>query len=302
MSADSTYLSADMLTALLLSTLLFPLARVTVAQPYFLLSDENPMYIQLELADFLSSLPQSVVRGDAVSLSDNVVRKIFNFAKLKKDDIFYHLGCGEGNAVAIAAKEFGIKKSVGIEIDKSVADKASKHIASIENAHIVNADIRKADISDATVLLFWFSDLDLVDSMTKRFKKEIKEGARVITIWAPLDMTLPDKVEFPFFINKKPFKRARSIRQQIKAIYRTECIDFTASWLLAERYIDALEVTPGEYRRFVNMLQSMVIWINAWNMRVACEDEVPPPVQAYIGILKTFFNIDLSGMITKGQK
>ncbi|HYY40062.1 MAG TPA: rRNA adenine N-6-methyltransferase family protein, partial [Nitrososphaera sp.] len=261
----------------------------------------NDMYIQLELGDFLSSLPQSVIRGDAVSLNDNVIRKIFNFAKLKKNDIYYHLGCGEGNTVAIAAKEFGIKKSVGIEIDKSLADKARKHIANIKNAYIINADIRKADISEGTVLLFWFGDLDMVETMTKRFKKELKDGARVITIWAPLSMTLPDKVEFPFFINKKPFKRARSIQQQIKAIYGTKCIDFTASWLLAERYIDALEVTPGKYRRFVNMLQSMIIWINAWNMQVACEDEIPPPVQTYIGILKTFFNIDLSSMITKEQ-
>jgi hypothetical protein len=45
------------------------------------------------------------------------------------------------------------------------------------------------------------------------------------------------------------------------------------------------------------MLQSMIIWINAWNMGVTCEDEIPPPVQTYIGILKTFFNIDLSEMI-----
>jgi hypothetical protein len=44
-------------------------------------------------------------------------------------------------------------------------------------------------------------------------------------------------------------------------------------------------------------LQGMVIWINAWNMGVACEDEVPPPVQTYVGILNTFFSIDLSSMI-----
>ena len=256
----------------------------------------------MELDDFLSSLPQSVIKGDTVSLRDNVVRKIFNFAKLKKSDIFYHLGCGEGNAVAIAAKEFHVKKSVGIEIDKSLAYKALTHIAGIKNASIISSDIRKVDISDATILLFWFTDLDIVNIMTKRFKKELKDGTRVITIWAPISMTLPAKVEFPFFINKKPFKRARSIQQQIKAIYKTECIDFTASWFLAERYIDALEATPGEYRRFVNMLQSMIIWINAWNMQVACEDEVPPPVQTYIGILKTFFDIDLTGMITKVQK
>jgi trans-aconitate methyltransferase len=240
-----------------------------------------------------------VIRGDVVSLNDNVVRKILNFAKLKKNDIFCHLGCGEGKAVVIAAKEFGVRKSVGIEIDESIAAEASKHVASFKNAQVVNADIRNANISDATALLFWFTEPDLVDAMTKRFKKELKDGARVITIWSPLTMTLPHKVEFPFFINKKPFKRARSIKQQIKAIYGTECIDFTASWLLAERYIDALEVTPSEYKRFVNMLQSMVIWINAWNMRVSCEDEVPPPVQTYMGILRTFFDIDLSSMIER---
>lgn len=253
----------------------------------------------MELGDFLSSLPQSLLRGERVSLADNVIRKLFNFANLKKSDIFCHLGCGEGNAVAIAAKEFGVKKSVGIEIDKSLADTARRNIAGIKNAYIINKDIRKADISDATVLLFWFSDSDFVDAITKRFNKKLRDGARVLTIWAPLGMTLPDKVEFPFFVNKKPFKRASSIQQQIKSIYGTDCIDFTASWLLAERYIDALEVTPNEYRRFVNILQSMVIWINAWNMNVACENEVPPPVQTYIGILKTFFNIDMSSMIER---
>ena len=253
----------------------------------------------MELDDFLSSLPQSVLSGERVSLSDSVIRKILIFAKLKKSDIFCHLGCGEGNAVAIAAKEFGAKKSIGIEIDKSLADKAVKNIAGIKNAYIINADIRKADISDATILLFWFSDSDFVDALTKRFSKELKDGSRVITIWAPLDMMLPDKVEFPFFVNKKPFRRAKSIQQQIRSIYGTDCIDFTASWLLAQKYIDALEVTPNEYRRFVNILQSMVIWINAWNMNVACEDEVPPPVQTYIGILKTFFNIDMSSMIKR---
>ncbi|HEY6757263.1 MAG TPA: methyltransferase domain-containing protein [Nitrososphaera sp.] len=251
----------------------------------------------MELGDFLSSLPQSVLRGERVSLTDNVIRKIFNFAKLKKGDTFCHLGCGDGNAVAIAAKEFGVKKSVGVEIDKSISDNARRHIAGLNNAHIINTDIREADISEATVLLFWFSDSNLVEALTKRFKKELKDGARVITIWAPLTMTLPYKVKFPFFVNKKPFKRARSIQQQIRSIYGTNCIDFTASWLLAQRYIDALEVTPGEYRRFVNILQSMVIWINAWNMDIACEDEVPPPVQTYLGILKTFFNIDMYSMI-----
>ena len=253
----------------------------------------------MELGDFLSSLPQPVIKGETVSLTDNVVRKIFKFAKLKKSDIFYHLGCGEGNAVVIAAKEFGVRKSVGVEVDRSISDIARRKIGGVTNVHILDADVRKVDISEATVLLFWFNEPDIVDAMTKRFRKELRDGARVITIWAPLGRTIPEKVEFPFLINKKPFKQAKTLQQQIRSIYGTDCIDFTASWLLAERYIDALEVTAPAYRRFVNILQSMVIWINAWNMNVACEDEVPPPVQTYIGILKTFFHIDMSRMLEK---
>ena len=254
--------------------------------------------MQLNLDELLSSLPQSTVKGDTVSLSDNVIRRIFKLASVRKNDVFFHLGSGDGRAVELAATEFGVKKSVGVEMDKSQADKARSRLARLANAEIVVKDIRKVDISKATVLLFWFTSPEIVDYMIKRFKKDLRDGARVISIWAPLGLTLPNKVDFPFFVSKKPFKRARSIRQQIKTIYGNECIDFTASWLLAERYIDALEVVPPDYRRFVNILQSMVIWINAWNMGVACEDDVPPPVQTYVGILKTFFNIDLSETMT----
>jgi len=251
----------------------------------------------LKLDELLASLPQSTVSGDQISLSDSVIRNIFKFARIGKRDVFYHLGCGDGAAVRIALEEFGVKRAVGIELDAVAEEKAKKNLEGMKKASIVNADIRDAGISDATVLLFWFAEPEVVDVMTKKFKKELNDGTRVITIWAPLPMTLPDKVEFPFFICKKPFRRARSIRQQIRAVYGTDCIDFTASWLLAERYIDALNAVPGEYRRFVNILQSMVIWINAWHMGVACEDQVPPPVRTYVGILKTFFGIDLSEMI-----
>ena len=58
-------------------------------------------------------------------------------------------------------------------------------------------------------------------------------------------------------------------------------------------------MVPAQYHRFVNILQSMVIWINAWKSGVSCEKEIPPPVQTYVGILRTFFSIDLSDMIAE---
>jgi hypothetical protein len=67
---------------------------------------------------------------------------------------------------------------------------------------------------------------------------------------------------------------------------------------MAERYINELDVVPAQHRRFVNILQSMIIWINAWNTGTACENEIPPPVNSYMGILRTFFGLDLSDLIS----
>ena len=108
----------------------------------------NPNPLKIE--HFLSSLPQSVLKGDDVSLPDNVIRKLFRFARLRSTDVFYHLGCGTNNTIRIAAQEFKVKKSVGIEIRKSLATKARNNIAGIANAQITNQDIRKVQISDAS--------------------------------------------------------------------------------------------------------------------------------------------------------
>lgn len=252
----------------------------------------------MNIGEFLSTLPQHVVQGKEMFLPDSVVRKMFKLAGIRKSDVFYHLGCSNANAVALAAREFGVKKAVGIEPDKKAAARAKKATAGLKNAQVIHGDILDADISKASLILFWSSDPDIADAIAQKLKS-LKDAARVMTVWSPPGMMLPQKVDFPFFVCKKPFKYARSVRQQIKAVYGTKCIDFTASWLLAERFIDAIEVVPDEYRRFVNMLQSMVIWINAWNMGVTCEDGVPPPVQTYIGILREFFGIDMSDMFVR---
>ena len=253
----------------------------------------------MDLKEFLSPLPQSVIKGEDRLLPDNLIRKIFTFGGLNEHDIFYDLGCGINNTVALASKEFNVKRSIGIEIKRGRCFENRKKIVGLKNARIINQDIRKTNLSEATVLLFWFTDSKMIQQMIRKFENELKNSARIITLWSPLDMMLPSRIEFPFFLSKKPFSYAGNIRNQIEAIYGNSCIDFTASWLLAEKYIDTLEVVPGQYRRFVNVLKSITIWINAWNMGVACEEEIPPPVESYIGILKTFFDIDLSNNIVK---
>jgi len=72
----------------------------------------------MKIEEYLASLPQSILSGQEVQLPDNAFREIFRFAELDKNDIFYHLGCGNGRGVSIALEEFGVKKVVGIDIDK----------------------------------------------------------------------------------------------------------------------------------------------------------------------------------------
>jgi hypothetical protein len=67
------------------------------------------------------------------------------------------------------------------------------------------------------------------------------------------------------------------MQEQIKVIFGKPCIDFVGSWFMAEKYIDELEVVPRQHGRFVNIFQNMVIWINAWNTGIACEEQIPPP-------------------------
>lgn len=251
----------------------------------------------MDIAQFVSSLPEAVLTGENITLPNSVIRKILTFGEINKDDIFYHLGCGVGNAVQIASKEFGVQRSIGIEIDYEMASIARNKTCRLENTRIIVDDIRNISLSDATVILFWFTDERIIEKMTTKFEKEAPDNVRIITILSPLKLIRPSKVAFPFFMSEKPFEYLKDIQEQIEIIHGVRCLDFTASWNLANRYVVEMEVVPHEYQRFVTMIQCMVMWINAWNMGISCEPEIPPPVKAYMGILREFFDLDLAGMI-----
>jgi len=256
----------------------------------------------VKIEEYLKTLPQSITSGEDVELRDDTIREIFEFASLNKDDIFYHLGCGSGNSLAIALEEFGVKKAVGID-NNDQKIKTAKNL--LEKKKLSRWDLRyedvlKSDISDATVILFWFSDEQILDKMVPKFSK-LKHGCRIITIWGPLPGCLPDKVNFPFILNVVPFKKADDLKEQLLSVFGTDCIDFTSAWEFADRYIKAIGTTEAENDRFVTILQSLVIWINAKNLGIACGDEIPMPIRNYMGILKTYFNIEIEHLLQKND-
>jgi len=252
----------------------------------------------MKIEDYLSSLPSSIISGEDVELSDDTIREIFQFAELNKDDVFYHLGCGNGNSISIALQEFMVKKAVGIDDKIDKIDHAQKLLNEkhISNGSFRCQDIIVSDFNDATVILFWFSDEKIIEKMISKFEK-LRSGCKIITIWGPLTGYMPDKVDFPYILNITPFKKAKSLRDQMLAIFNTDCIDFSVAWEFADRYSKSISSKNSENDRFLTILQTLVIWINAKNLGIACGNEIPDPIKSYIGILRTFFNIEVEHLL-----
>jgi hypothetical protein len=236
--------------------------------------------------------------GEDVELRDETLREAFKFSGLSKDDVFYHLGCGSGNSIAIALEEFGVRKAIGIDNDNQKVDAAKSMLEKkkLSRWSLRCEDVLLSDISDATVILFWFSDEQILEKMVSKFS-QLKKGCKIITIFGPLPGCLPDKVDFPFILNTVPFKKANNLKDQILSVFGTDCIDFSIAWEFADRYIKAIGSKEAENDRFVTILQSLVIWINAKNLGIACGDDIPLPIRNYMGILKTYFNIEVEHLL-----
>ena len=254
----------------------------------------------MKIEEYLASLPQSILSGQDVQLPDNAFKEIFRFAELGKNDIFYHLGCGNGKGISIALEEFGVKKAIGIDVDEKKISLAEKLLQekNLSNYSLQCNDIRQSDFDDATVILFWFADQQIIDNMMHKFSR-LKKDCKIITIWGPLPECLPDKVEFPYILKLVPFRKANDLKEQILAVFGTDCVDFVTAWEFAERYTKAIGSPQAGNDRFLTILQSLVIWINAKNLGVACGDEIPQPIRNYISILRTFFNIDVEYLLNK---
>ncbi len=252
----------------------------------------------MKIEEYLNTLPESILSGQDVQLSEQTFRDIFKFVNLGKNDVFYHLGCGNGVGLVIAKEEFNAKKVIGIDNSKEKINHAKKmlHEKNKTDVSIIYNDIVDANIDDADVILFWFTDENILEKMMPTFSA-LKHGTKIITIWGPLPECLPHMVDFPYIINQVPFKKANDLKDQLLAIFDVKCIDFVTAWEFAERYTNAIGKDNPENDRFLTILQSLVIWINARNLGVACGDEIPESITTYMSILKNYFDIEIEHLI-----
>lgn len=125
-----------------------------------------------------------------------VIDRMLELAEVKKGDVVYDLGSGDGRIVIRAAKTYGVR-AVGIEMDSLLLAKARKDAKAAGVSHLVEfraEDALKADISKATVvtlyMLPWFNE-----AMKPSFKKFLKPGARIVAHDFGIEGWEPDKTE-----------------------------------------------------------------------------------------------------------
>ena len=251
----------------------------------------------MKIEEYLETLPENLLSGEDVQLPEKSLKEIFRFVNLGKNDIFYHLGCGNEKGIEIAINEFNVKKAVGIDNNSEKIQIAKKNLEQKNiQGHLICKDIEESDISDATVILFWFTDENIINQMLKKFER-LKPETKIITIWGPLPDYLPDKVKFPYIINKTPFKKAQNMQEQLLSVFGVKCVDFVTAWEFAERYTKSISTPEIKNDRFLTIIQTLTIWINAKKLGVACGEEIPESIQTYIKLMKMNFDIDFEHLL-----
>ncbi len=251
----------------------------------------------MKIEEYLQTLPKNLLSGEDVQLPEKSLRDIFKFSNLGQDDIFFHLGCNNEKGIEIAINEFKVRKAVGIDNSLEKIQNAQKNIKEKNiNIKLIHQKIEESDISDATVILFWFTDEKIIKEMVKKFNK-LKPETKIITIWGPLPNYLPDKVNFPYIINKVPFKKAENLQEQLLAVFGVKCIDFVTAWEFAERYTKSISSSEVKNDRFLTIIQTLIIWINAKELGVVCTEEIPESIKTYISIMKMHFDIDFEHLL-----
>jgi SAM-dependent methyltransferase len=129
-----------------------------------------------------------------VPTTDPAVQAMLKLADVKKTDVVYDLGCGDGRIVVAAAKNYGAR-GVGIDINPQRVQeaKANAKKAGVENlVRFEVNDLFKADIHEATVVtLFLLPEVNM--RLRPKLLQELQPGTRIVSNTFDMGDWKPDK-------------------------------------------------------------------------------------------------------------
>lgn len=111
-----------------------------------------------------------------------VVEAMLELAQIKRTDVVYDLGSGDGRIVITAAKKYGAS-GVGLEIDPALVKRARENAAAAgvsNRVRFVTQNLFSADLSKASVVTLY-----LLQSINERLRpklvRELKPGTRIVS-------------------------------------------------------------------------------------------------------------------------
>jgi SAM-dependent methyltransferase len=130
-----------------------------------------------------------------------VVERMLQLAEIKKSDLVYDLGCGDGRILIQAAKKYGTR-GVGVDLDPQRVEEAHKNAKKEGVSHLLEfrtEDGTQTDISKATVVMLymfkWFNN-----AIRPKLQK-LQPGSRVVAHDFDIDDWKPTAV-----VNLEPEK------------------------------------------------------------------------------------------------
>jgi uncharacterized protein (TIGR03000 family) len=136
---------------------------------------------------------KAVVRW--VPTPDDIVEEMMKLGSLKKGDIVYEPGPGDGR-VLIAAVKHGAEKAVGIELDPKKAAEARENIKKAgldKKITIIEGDaLKDRDYSEATVVMLYMGN-EFNNLLRPLLEKQLKPGTRIVSHRFVLGDWAPDK-------------------------------------------------------------------------------------------------------------
>ncbi|HEV2763658.1 MAG TPA: class I SAM-dependent methyltransferase [Pyrinomonadaceae bacterium] len=130
-----------------------------------------------------------------VPTPEPVVARMLEMAGVKKDDLLYDLGSGDGRIVITAAKKYGAR-GVGYDIDPlriRESNENAQRAGVADRVRFVQGDLFQADLSGASVVTLYLLP-EINDRLRPKLLKELKPGTRVVshnygmTDWEPLEL------------------------------------------------------------------------------------------------------------------
>jgi endoglucanase len=123
-----------------------------------------------------------------------VVDKMLELAQVKKDDLVYDLGCGDGRIVIEAAKKYGCR-AVGYDINPVRVKEARANVDANNVGDLVrieHQDVFTLDLSDANVITLYLLpslNVKLIPQLEK-----LKPGSRIVSHDFDMKGVTPDQV------------------------------------------------------------------------------------------------------------